>query len=186
MYLDVVQVMKFSLFFLLFCVVRAASGQTLTILNWEDYLSEKTIKAWEARSGHQIKQIYFDNDEVRDNVLINHKDNVIDIVIIDEIASRTIGKKGLLLPVSSFSNTPNINGVDSSFQQSCGEYSIPYLWGTFGIAYRTDKIENKPTSWNFLLNPADDVKGHIGLIDDFGDALNQIFNEHPLRITSDQ
>jgi len=163
--------MKLVVTLMLVCLCDFALADILTILNWEDYLSEKTISTWEKRSGHQVAQVYFDNDEDRDNVLVTHKEQVIDIAIIDEVASNIFGQKGSLLPISSYTNAPNISSVDSSLQQICGKNSVPYLWGTFGIAYRKDKIPVPPSSWNFLLQPNDNVKGHIGLMDDFTDTL---------------
>lgn len=163
--------MKLVVTLMLTCLCNLALAETLTILNWEDYLSEKTISTWEKRSGHKINQIYFDNDEDRDNVLVNHKDQIIDLAVIDEVASRIFGQKGALYPLSSYTNTPNLSGVDSTFQKSCGKHSTPYLWGTLGIAYRKDKILIPPASWDFILKPDDDLKGHIGLMDDFTDTL---------------
>jgi len=156
---------------LLASLMTSAHAETLTILNWEEYLSEEIIKAWEDRSGHKIKQVYFDNDEDRDNILVNHKDAVIDLVVIDETANRIFGKNGTLEPLTSYKNVQNLNLIDQGLQKNCGDYGIPYLWGTFGISYRTDKILTPPTSWDFILNPTDSLKGHIGLMDDFIDTL---------------
>lgn len=163
--------MKLVLFFLLSSPVLHLYADTLTLLNWEEYLSEKTISAWEAQSGHKINQLYFDNDQDRDSILLNHKDQIIDIAVVDEAASQVFGSKGVLMPISAYQSKPIIKKIDSHFQNSCGDYGIPYLWGTLGIAYRTDKIPVAPTSWNFILEPSESLKQHIGLLDDFVDML---------------
>ena len=43
-------------------------------------------------------------------------------------------------------------------------YSVPYSWGTTGLCYRSDLVKAEPTSWNDLLNPADDLKGKITML----------------------
>jgi spermidine/putrescine transport system substrate-binding protein len=163
--------MQFLMSFILFSLTAASHADTLTILNWEEYLSEEVISAWEKQSGHEIHQIYFDNDEHRDSILLNHKDKIIDLVIIDEIYAQEFGKIGRLTPTASYPTHSNIENVDRDFQKSCGDYGVPYLWGTLGIVYRTDKILTEPRSWNFILKPTDKLKQHIGFIDDFMDML---------------
>lgn len=162
-----------KLFVLLsFIVTSAASlADTLTMLNWEEYLSEDVVKKWELQSGHKLNQVYFDNDEDRDSIILNHKDNVIDLVIVDEIAAQLLGEKGMFLPLGEYERAFNVDGIDKEQQKTCGSYSVPYLWGTFGLAYRTDKLDLPPRSWDFIFNPPEFMKGHIGLIDDFTDTL---------------
>lgn len=131
-------------------LMTSAHAETLTLLNWEEYLSEEIIKAWEARSGHKIEQVYFDNDEDRDNVLVGHKNKVIDLVVIDETANRIFGNKGTFVALTSYKGVQNLNLVDKNWHKNCGPYGTPYLWGTLGISYRTDKILLPPTSRDFI------------------------------------
>lgn len=163
--------MKLSLCLVLSSLASQLYADTLTILNWEEYLSERTISTWELRSGHKVKQLYFDNDEDRDSILLNHKDKVIDIAVVDETASQVFGNKGILLPITQYKSKPILSRVDTPLQNSCGDYGIPYLWGTFGLAYRSDKILTKPKSWNFILQPKEELRQHIGFLNDFVDML---------------
>jgi spermidine/putrescine transport system substrate-binding protein len=163
--------MKLLMSFLLSTLATALQAETLSILNWEEYLSDEVISLWEEQSGHKIHQVYFDNDEERDSILLNHKSRVLDLIVIDESAARVFGNKGLLTAVDAYKTNSNIEEVDSHLQTSCGKYGVPYLWGTFGIVYRTDKILTKPKSWNFILQPDKSLKQHIGFIDDYTDML---------------
>ena len=163
--------MKLLISCLLWTLATALHADTLTILNWEEYLSEEVISAWEKKTGHKIHQVFFDNDEDRDSILLNHKNGILDLIVIDETAARVFGNKGLLIPVASYKTNTNIEKVDSHLQASCGDYAVPYLWGTLGIAYRSDKILIEPKSWNFILQPEAALKQHIGFMDDFVDML---------------
>ncbi len=146
-------------------------SQTLTILNWDAYLSEAAIAQWEASSGASIRQIYFDNDETRNSLLTAYDQRAIDLVIIDQVTAPVFGRRGILLPLSKYQNTPNLRHIDPMWQDQCGEFSTPYLWGTMGLVYRTDKLAKAPASWRDLLTPSADLSGHIGLLEDYIDTL---------------
>ena len=148
----------------------AVKAETLTILNWEDYLSEDVISLWEQETGNQIKQIYFDSDEERDAMMISYDSDAIDIAIIDETASRTYGKSEILLDLSSQS-LPNTENNDEVWNQRCSQYSVPYTYGTIGIAYRTDKVKEPPKSWADFLSPPEDLKGHVAILKESSDTL---------------
>ena len=144
---------------------------TLTILNWEGYLADSAISGWEQESGHTIRQIYIDNEEDRDVIMIGHKDRVIDLVVLDQSGSKAFGANGTLLTLKTNSKISNIKHVDQHWQGACGDYAVPYLWGTLGVAYRTDKVSPAPSSWHEVLTPNKVLSGHIGLMEDYVDLL---------------
>lgn len=146
-----------------------AQADTLRLLNWDDYLSEHVLTQWQA-SGHDIESVLIDNDETRDAVLLNSADNLIDLAVIDETVSKQFGNEGRLVEVSE-ANVPSLAHVEPFWRERCGNYAVPYLWGTLGIAYRADKVTPAPTSWHDLLQPDDALKGHIGMMDDHVDML---------------
>ncbi|MBC8071925.1 MAG: spermidine/putrescine ABC transporter substrate-binding protein [Deltaproteobacteria bacterium] len=49
-------------------------------------------------------------------------------------------------------------------------YAIPYLWGTTGIGYDSEKVD-APTSWQALFDPR--WSGRISVIDSKGDVMDQ-------------
>lgn len=149
-----------------------ASAETLRIYNWEDYLSPTIIDEWEQQSGHKVQQLYYDNDEERDSVLVNSKEQSIDIVIADETATPIFGQKGVLVAKQTYEKTPNVWNVDEAWQPICGDHGVPYLWGTLGLAYRTDKFTKAPTSWTTILSPSKELTSHVGYLDDFIDTLS--------------
>lgn len=162
--------MRKSYYYLLLSLSLPLHAETLTILNWEEYLSEDVIKNWEQQTGHKITQIYYDNDEDRDTVLIDYTGTHIDLVVVDEMAAKFFGRQGKLLGLSEV-QAPNIENSDKEWQQLCGNHGIPYLWGTLGLAYRTDKVTSPPSSWNVILKPSEEMKYHYGLMEDYSDLL---------------
>lgn len=154
---------------LLFPSTAPYAGQTLNLLNWEEYLSEAVIERWEAETGIKIEQVYFDSGDKRDEVLAK-PDHLIDIALTELISSSRFGQRGLLDPIDEQA-VPNLKHVPQLWRDSCGAYSIPYLWGTLGIAYRTDRLPNAPQSWADLLEPANRDEPHIIMMEDHEDIL---------------
>ena len=142
---------------------------TLSLLNWEQYLSESVIERWEAETGVKIEQVYFDSDDKRDEVLArpNHR---IDIVLTELISSDRFGERGLLDPIDQ-QLLPNLKHVSQRWRDSCGARGIPYLWGTLGIAFRADRVPVAPQSWADLLQPVRSDEPHIVMMEDHEDIL---------------
>ncbi len=155
-----------------FALVPAlCQAETLTILNWEEYLSEDTISAWEAKTGHTLRQIYFDNDEARDTLLVRTEQTNIDIAVMDEPGSRILGGSGKFVPTKQYTNVDNLKHIDPFWRDRCGDYSTPYLWGTFGLVYRTDIYQEAPTSWKAITEPDSQTKGHFSILKDTIDTF---------------
>ncbi|QGZ29451.1 polyamine ABC transporter substrate-binding protein [Stutzerimonas stutzeri] len=148
-------------------VVRAT--QSLTLLNWEHYLSDAVIQRWEAETGVAIQQIYFDSGDKRDEVLAT-PDHQIDLVLTALVSAYRFGSRSLLEPINEAA-LPNLRHVSQHWRDRCGSYSIPYLWGTLGIAYRADRIDEPPQSWADLLLPTRGDEPHIIMMEDHEDIL---------------
>lgn len=169
---------------LLFPSTAAHAAQTLTLLNWEEYLSEAVIERWEADTGVQIQQVYFDSGDKRDEVLAK-LDHQIDIALSERISGDRFGQRGLLEPIDQAA-LPNLQHVSDRWRTSCGAYAIPYLWGTLGIAYRADRIQVAPHSWADLLQPARSDEPHIIMMEDHEDILAGplLYSQHSINTSS--
>ncbi|WP_217477548.1 polyamine ABC transporter substrate-binding protein [Stutzerimonas stutzeri] len=162
--------------------VRAA--QTLTLLNWEEYLSEAAIERWQAETGVSIQQIYFDSGDKRDEILAR-PDHQIDLVLTERISSGRFGERALLDTIED-EKLPNLRHVSQRWRDSCGPYSVPYLWGTLGIAYRADRLQQAPLSWADLLIPSAHQAPHIIMMEDHEDVLAAplIYQQHSINTSS--
>lgn len=128
---------------------QIASAEVINIYNWEQYLSDDLIAKFEQESGHTIKQFYYDDEDVRDTFILSRKLNVLDLVMIDTLSLKTLGKKDLFLDVDSL-NIPNAQYIDAQWADECNGKGIAYSWGTYGIVYRTSVYPEGITSWSQL------------------------------------
>ena len=152
----------YSSFFLLSFNVYSSS--TLNVLNWDDYLSEDIIKAWEEKTGVEVRIITYDDEEIRDVLLTDTVQHQIDLAIVDARSAKKLANLGYVINLGN----SNVQGdIDPYWRHQCGEYAIPYLWGTLGIAYRSDKVAEPVLSWGDLFSTRQDLVGHIGMISDY-------------------
>ncbi|MBV1790642.1 spermidine/putrescine ABC transporter substrate-binding protein [Marinobacterium sp. D7] len=159
-------------------------AEKLTLLNWEAYLDPDVIAMWQAETGVEIEQIYFDNDERRDRMMVDAGRHHIDLVVLDEVASRLFGERGVSFAPTT-AQAPNLRHLDPRFTDQCGKHSVPYMWGSLGIAYRNDKVGTTPVSWSDLMRPAPELVGHIGMLDDGADMLAPALLMHGQSVNSD-
>ncbi|MBU2713440.1 polyamine ABC transporter substrate-binding protein [Zooshikella harenae] len=158
-----------SLFFLTL-TATTISAEELVIFNWQEYLSTQVIERWEKETGWNIHQIYYDTDEMRDEVLASEVGKQFDLVVIDSISAQLFGKNNKLVSITR-SEVNNLVNIKKRWIQSCGNFGVPYFWGTVGIVYRADKVTTKPVSWRALIEPDASLFGHIGMHEDFTDTL---------------
>ena len=169
---------------LLFPSTAPHAAETLSLLNWEEYLSEAVIERWETETGVKIQQVYFDSGDKRDEVLAK-PDHQIDISLTELISSNRFGERGLLEPID-LAALPNLKHISQRWRDSCGAHAIPYLWGTLGIAYRTDRMPVAPQSWADLLQPTRSDEPHIIMMEDHEDILAGplLYRQHSINTSS--
>lgn len=139
-------------------------SQTLNILNWDDYISESVIQAWEEQTGAKVRIVTYDDEIIRDALLTDSRQNQIDLAIVD---SQSANKLAELSYLARLDDVTTDTSVEPRWLKQCGNFAAPYLWGTFGIAYRTDKVTSPITSWKDLFSSRADISGHIGMLNDF-------------------
>lgn len=151
-----------------FCLFLASfhvqGSQTLNILNWDDYISESVIQAWEEKTGAKVRIVTYDDEIIRDALLTDSRQNQIDLAIVDSQSANKLAELNYLARLDDVSSDRT---VESRWIKQCGNFATPYLWGTFGIAYRTDKVTSPVTSWKDLFSSRSDISGHIGMLNDF-------------------
>lgn len=150
---------------------QAKSNPILTIFNWQYYLSDHVIELWEKETGVTIKLVYFDSDTKRDRVINQLTRNDIDIAILDEVSARNFSRQNRLNKLSDNPLITNQSYIPELWRNQCGEYSIPYFWGTIGLIYRKDVFPEPPTSWNEILIPKPEHQGHLVMQSDYIDLL---------------
>lgn len=163
---------KIFLFILIPCMLLIGLGYTyltpssdensnetpssLTLLNWEEYIdTDVLVQFTEETSIEIILEEYGQSLEM--TTLLQANPHAYDIIITDEVSVHTLAQSKLLSKID-FDEMSNFKHVPEEFRSfqygKKNEYSVPYLYGSTGIAANTDHLVEPITSWNDLLNPA--------------------------------
>lgn len=146
-----------------------AHAETLNLLIWESYIDQKILDRWTEKTGVGVHQIYYDSGDARDEILSDPSSNI-DLAVIGENGAGLFGKRGVLEPLSN-QNVASMQDYKTEWTSRCAGYGMPYLWGTMGIAYRSDMVKTTPTSWNDLMSPVPELTKHIAMYDDHNEAF---------------
>jgi spermidine/putrescine transport system substrate-binding protein len=153
-----------SVFMATLLCAAASRAETLNLLIWEAYIDQGLIDRWTQQTGVSIRQINFDSDDARDEILADPSNNI-DLVVVDENGAQLFGEKGILEPLEE-ANLPTLADYEPKWRDRCAGRGLPYFSGTVGILYRSDIIAQAPTSWQDMMRPSVSLKKHIAMFDD--------------------
>lgn len=132
---------------------QISDSNTLYLYNWGDYIDPDLIDKFEEESGYKVVMETYDSNEAM-ITKIKQKSTNFDICIPSEYAVEMMRDQGLLEKLDH-SKIVGLDNIDERFLDVAydpgNEYSIPYLWGTFGIVYNTKKYQESDfSSWKNL------------------------------------
>ncbi|MCG9598400.1 spermidine/putrescine ABC transporter substrate-binding protein [Vibrio sp. Isolate25] len=149
-----------------------AQANPLNVYMWEDTLSPNVINDWQSSTGTPLKLSHFDNDDERSLLMMKGVLLPFDLVVLDNVSAQIYGRLGSFEDLTQLSNRQH---NDDKWLRACGDYAVPYFWGTVGIAYRKDMVEKPPTSWQEFVNPPKNLEGKIGMINDSVESFLPVF-----------
>lgn len=163
--------MKRRTFLILAAGLVAGCGQfksTLNFYNWANYIGETTIPDFERETGIRVNQDNFSSQDVLFAKLKIGLEGY-DLVVATDYMVRRLIKHNLLMPLEG------VEGLDDlipRFRHKPWDpehrFSIPYLWGTTGIAYNR-KYAPRPDSLRVLWDPR--YKNRIGMLKEKRDTI---------------
>jgi spermidine/putrescine-binding protein len=123
----------------------------LIVLTWSDYFAEDTIGNFEKEFDCVVKVNYItDSDEIR---VLLAGGGAYDVVFPSDDAVRMLIGEGRLQKLDA-SKLPNLKNLSPKYRgldfDPRNEYTVPYMWGTTGIAYHKEKVSPPPDSWTAL------------------------------------
>ena len=152
---------------------------TLNVYNWGQYIADGSddsldvIKAFEeAYPNIKVNYSTYDSNEMMYSKLANGGITVDVIIPSDYMIARMISEDMLL--ELNFDNIPNYQYIDENFKNTSydpeNKYSVPYTWGTVGILYNTQHVDEEDvTGWELLWN--EKYKNKILMFDNSRDAF---------------
>lgn len=142
-----------------------AASEELNIYAWSGELPEEVVDDFAAETGIEVTLDTFDSNE---SLIAKLEAGAAgyDIVNPSQYAVQILAKKGLIeeLDHSRIPNRGNLSEVFQNISFDAGnKYSIPYVWGTTGLAYNSDCVTEPVTSWKALWD--EKYAGRIYMLD---------------------
>lgn len=155
-----------------------SSAETLNLYNWSEYMPQQIIDGFEEETGITVNYTTFDSNEAMyAKIKLLDDSSQYDLAVPSTYYVEKMAKEGLLQEIDK-SKLTNFNNLDTSFVNTKvdpeNKYSIPYLWGSTGLAINGDVVDPASVnSWSDLWRP--EFAGQVMLTNDmrevFGMAL---------------
>ncbi|NWF63608.1 MAG: spermidine/putrescine ABC transporter substrate-binding protein [Chloroflexi bacterium] len=156
----------------------AVTSSELNLYAFSEYVPQALIAGFESKTGVKVSlETYATNEEMLAG--LRDKPGHYDLIFPSDYAVEELIAADALQPLD-LELIPNYTNVDAAFLNPYFDpggatsgrrpamrnekFSLPYLWGTTGIAYDTTKVVEPITRWEDLWRP--ELSGHIVVLDD--------------------
>ncbi len=160
-------------------------SRTLAIYNWGDYLAPAVLERFAAAEPRVrvVQDFYLAEAEMAAKLRAGA---AYDLAIPIDYLISGLQRDGALreldpLPAGVEHLDPEFPPWRARAERGGGVFAIPYLWGTTGIGYDSDRVD-PPRSWNALFDER--YAGRISVIDSKGDVMDQALLASGLDINS--
>jgi spermidine/putrescine transport system substrate-binding protein len=143
------------------------SKQTIVVSNWDAYMPEDIGKIVKDETGATVKVTNHATNEELVAKVTGSGGQGLDVVFGSQPYLQAFAEEGLLEPIDTqyLDNWDNLEPRAQELAQVDGQtYVAPYTWGTTGICYREDLVDEAPTSWNALLRPEEKYKNKVTMM----------------------
>lgn len=175
-------VLAFSLICLASCTKRPSEpvesrkeqGQAkiVNLATWSNYISPELAAQFEKKTGIKVQiSNYSSNEELLAKLQAGASGY--DVIMPSDYMVFTMSKLGLLQELDQ-KQIPNLKAVDPKYQKKiydpANRYSVPYDWGTTGIAVNHSIFKGQIKSWKDLFQK-EELNGKFSLLDDSRETI---------------
>ena len=148
-----------------------SSRPVVNVCSWGEYIDEDLIAQFEEETGIRVNyQTAQSNEELYSLLEIGGADY--DVIVPSDYMISQLIEKGMLQELD-YSRIPNFELIDDRFKYLSydpeNKYTVPYTWGTLGIIYNANMVEEEIDSWSALYDSR--YAGNVLLINNSRDAL---------------
>ncbi|WP_187972407.1 polyamine ABC transporter substrate-binding protein [Aquibium microcysteis] len=140
----------------------SAQDRTVNVYNWSDYIDDTILEDFTKETGIKVVYDVFDSNEILETKLLAGGTGYDVVVPTGTFLARQI-QAGVFQKLDK-SKLPNLSNMWDVVSERTAkydpgnEYSINYMWGTTGIGYNVNKVQDalgieKIDSWDVVFNP---------------------------------
>lgn len=142
--------------------LAGAQGGELNIYNWDSYIDDETIPAFESETGTRVRyDLFASNDELFAKLRGGNPGYDLIFPSNDWVARMIAADMLMPIDQGKISNFGNIDDLFKDAPYDPGRaHALPYFWGVVGLGY--NKTVGTPTSWADIF-ASDEYAGSIAL-----------------------
>ncbi|MDP4133491.1 MAG: spermidine/putrescine ABC transporter substrate-binding protein [Bacillota bacterium] len=129
--------------------------EVLKVFNWGEYIAGDVIADFEKEYNCEVIYETYDSNEAMMAKVQNSGSGNYDVVFPSDYTVSKMIELGLLHKID-YNNVPNAKYINESYKNLSydpgNKYSLPYMAGTLGILYNTDKVTEKIDSIGALFD----------------------------------
>lgn len=157
------------------CGDRDQLASSINLFNWAEYMDPDILTQFEAECGVTVNEDIFSSNE--DMIArIQAGNSGYDVIVPSDYAVDIMVQRGLLHQLNK-ENIPNIANLNQQlmglYYDPNNDFSLPYQYGTTGLAYNTAVFDSPPDSWAYVFDPEIicENRGFVSMLDDEREAI---------------
>ena len=160
---------------LLLCLalpVIANAQEVVNVYNWFDYIDEDVLVQFEEETGIHVNYMCFTTNEDM-MVKLESDRGSFDVAFPSEYCVQRLINNDMLAEID-YAQLPNFSHIRESLKNPSYDpenaHSVPYMCGTLGILYNTEKVDEADVhTWSVLWN--EKYKGQVLMMDSIRDTM---------------
>ena len=141
-------------------------AEELNLFAWSEYVPQSVLDGFTKETGIQVNyETYASNEEMLAKLVSGASSY--DVIQPSEYVIEALVKEKQLVPLDH-AKLPNLKNIGKEYYGYAHdpklEYSVPYMQGTVGIVYNTEKVKTPPAGYEDVFS--DKYKGRIVVLDD--------------------
>ncbi len=172
----------------MFYLRQRGSGETqpLRVLTWSNYYPDSLLKEFTSKTGVHVELSYMSSNEELFAKLRAGATGY-DLIQPSDYMVRRLSMLKMLSPVDPAA-LPHLKDLDDFYRNLPYDpglkYSVPFTWGTTGIALNVDKVKipAEGVSWKMLFESPDGQ--HTSLLDDMREVFGAVLSWKGLSLNS--
>jgi spermidine/putrescine transport system substrate-binding protein len=149
-----------------------AEPKVVNLAIWSNYVNQDTMNAFEKKTGIKVQMSnYSSNEELLAKLQAGASGY--DVIVPSDYMISAMSHLGLLQKLD-YTKIPNSSEISAQFLKKgfdpSNEFSLPYDWGTTGIAINRSSYKGQIKGWKDLFNNPD-LAGKMTLLDDVRETV---------------
>lgn len=149
-------------------------ARSIKILHWSEYIASAVVQQFQSEFGTQVLvDVAVGSEQLRAAIAADASHGYDLIIARDYVVSNLVDASLLLaLNRANLTHFDNIASANRALYYDGGNrYSVPYFWGATGVLYDPARTRTPITDWRQLLEPAPELVGRIGMLNDARETL---------------